>query len=46
MLDFSFDNISGNQTFDKTRGFGRYPGTKSAHEPPNTEEPLKCKFNG
>ena len=44
MLDSSFDNISDKQIFDKIRGFWRYPGTKSAHEPPNTEEPLNCKI--
>ena len=43
MLDSSFDNISDKQIFEKIRGFWRYPGTKSAHEPPNAEESLNCK---
>ena len=44
MLDSSFDNISDKQIFDKIRGFWRYPRTKLAHEPPNAEESLNCKF--
>ena len=44
MLSSSFDNISDKQVFDKIRGFWRYPGTKSAHEPPNAEESLNCKI--
>ena len=44
MLDSSFDNISDKQIFDKIRGFWRCQGTKSAHEPPNAEESLKCKI--
>ena len=44
MLDSSFDNISDKQIFDKIRGFWRYPRTKFAHEPPNAQESLNCKF--
>ena len=44
MLDSSFDNISDKQIVDKIRGFWRYPRTKFAHEPPNAQESLNCKF--
>ena len=44
MLDSSFDNISDKQIYDKIRGFWRYPGTKSAHEPTNAEESLNYKI--
>ena len=44
MLDSSFDNISDKQIVGKIRGFWRYPRTKFAHEPPNAQEFLNCKF--